>query len=148
VSKIAVIALLFCGTILSAQTKPSDTVGSIDFFGYQGLDVAAVRAALPVRIGSTINEQTKPAIETAVAKVTGTKPTDVTMVCCDPKGRSMIFIGLRGKTFKPFALNPAPTGAERLPSEIVDLSSRAGDAIEAAVTRGEAGEDYSQGYMR
>jgi hypothetical protein len=139
-------ALMFWGTILCAQTKPSDTIGAIDFFGYQGLDLASVRAALPVHVGSTLTEQTRPAIETAVAKTTGTKPTDVAQVCCDPKGRSMIFIGLRGETFQPFALNPAPTGTERLPAEIVKLSDRADNAREAAITKGHAGEDYSQGY--
>ncbi len=145
-AKIAVITLLFWGTILSAQTKPSDTIGAIDFYGYQGLNVARVRAALPVRVGSKLTDRTKPIIETAVAKVTGAKPTDVAVVCCNPKGRSLIYIGLRGKTFKPFALNPAPTGTQRLPPEIVELSSRTDDALEAAIVKGEAEEDDSQGY--
>jgi hypothetical protein len=43
-------------------------------------------------------------------------------------------------------LNPAPTGAEHLPPEIVDLSSRADDALYAAVIKGDAAEDDSQGY--
>jgi hypothetical protein len=85
-------ALLFWGTILVAQTKPSDVIGSIDFYGYQGLNVARLRAALPVQVGSTLTKQTKPMIEKAVAKVTGEQPTDVAQVCCDPKGRSLIYI--------------------------------------------------------
>src|ERR1035437_10205332 len=98
-------ALLFWGAILSAQMKPSDTIGAVDFYGYQGLDLDWLRAALPVHAGSALTEQTRPIIETAVAKVTGQKPTDVSEVCCDPKGRSLIFIGLRGETFASFALN-------------------------------------------
>ena len=145
-AKIAVMALLFWGTILTAQSKPSDTIGAIDFYGYQGLDIESVRATLPVHVGSRLTGQTRPAIEAAVAKVTGQKPTDVSEVCCDPKGRSMIYIGLRGETFKPFALNPAPTGMEHLPPEIVKLSSRADDAWISAVHEGDAGEDESQGY--
>jgi hypothetical protein len=146
VAKIAVVALLFCGTILCAQTQPSDIIGAIDFYGYQGLDVARVRAALPVQAGSPITQQTRSMIETAVAEVTGKKPTDVSMVCCDRKGRSLIYMGLHGETNKGFALNPVPTGTERLPPEAVKLWSRIGDALEAAVKKGNAEEDDSQGY--
>jgi hypothetical protein len=146
VSKIVVIALLFSGAILNAQRKPSDTIGAIDFYGYQGLDVDRAREALPVHPGSTLTEQTRSTIEAAIAKATGDTPTDVAQVCCDQKGKSLIYIGLRGVTFKRFDLNPAPTGSEHLPPEIVDLSSRADDALYAAVTKGEAGEDNSQGY--
>jgi hypothetical protein len=146
VAKIAWMVLLLWGTILSAQTKPSDMIGAIDFYGYQGLNVASVRAALPVHVGSALNTQTKPAIEASIAKATGKKPTEVAQICCDPKGRLLIYIGLHGETFKPFALNRAPTGTEHLPPEIVELSSHADDALDAAILKGENGEDDSQGF--
>jgi len=38
-------------------------------------------------------------------------------------GRTLIYVGLPGETYKPFVLNPAPTGSERLPVEIVSLES-------------------------
>ena len=146
--KIAMGSVWLWATLLGAQTRPSDTIGAIDFYGYQGLDVAAVRAALPVQVGSPLTQQTRGMIETAVVGVTGKKPTEVAVVCCDQKGRSLICIGLRGETFKQVALNAMPTGTERLSPGIVELASRIDDALEAAVMKGggAAGEDDSQGY--
>ena len=37
---------------LAAGARPN-TLGTIDFFGYKGLDVTAVRSALPFREGDT-----------------------------------------------------------------------------------------------
>jgi hypothetical protein len=50
----AIGALLLCGVPARAQTKPSDTIGVIDFFGYQGLDLAKLRTALPVHVGDPV----------------------------------------------------------------------------------------------
>jgi hypothetical protein len=141
-------ALLLCGVLGRGQANPGETIGAIDFFGYQGLDVAKVRAALPVHEGDQLGQQTKGMIEEAVARVIGKKPTQVATVCCDQKGRSLIYIGLPGGTYKPFLLNPVPTSSERLPVEIVSLEERAGQALAAAVQKGggAAEEDDSQGY--
>jgi hypothetical protein len=137
-----------CGTTARCQTKPNDTIGAIELFGYQGLDVAKVRAALPAKEGDQLGPQSKQLIKDAVERVIGKKPTDVAVVCCDQKGRSLIYIGLPGETYKPFLLNVAPTGSERLPAEIVSLEDRAEKAIAAAVMRGGGAtqEDDSLGY--
>jgi hypothetical protein len=140
--------LLVCGVFAHGQASPGETIGVIDFFGYQGLDVAKVRAALPVHVGDPLTRQTKGLIEDAVERVIGKRPTEVAEVCCDGKGRSLIYIGLPGGTYRPFVFNPAPTGRDRLPAEIVSLAQRAGEARAAAVKKGggAAEEDDSQGY--
>jgi hypothetical protein len=140
--------LLLYGMLVRGQANPGATIGAIDFFGYKGLDVAKVRAAMPVREGDQLGKQTKGLIEEAIAKVIGKKPTEVATVCCDQKGRSLIYIGLPGATYKPFHLNPAPTGSERLPEEILKLEDRAGEALAAAVKKGGGAseEDDSLGY--
>jgi hypothetical protein len=144
----AIGAPLLWGVLVLGEAAPSDTIGVIDFFGYQGLDVAKVRAALPVRAGDPFTQQTKGLIEDAVARVVGKKPTDVARVCCDGTGRSLIYIGLPGGTYKPFVLDPAPAGPERLPAEILSLQRRAEEARATAVQKGgnAAQEDDSQGY--
>jgi hypothetical protein len=136
------------GVVALGEAAPSDTIGVIDFFGYQGLDVAKVRAALPVREGDPFTRHTKGLIEDAVERVIGKKPTDVARVCCDGKGRLLIYIGLPGGTYKPFVLDPAPAGRERLPAEILSLEQRAEEARAATVRKGgdAAQEDDSQGY--
>ena len=92
--RMAIGALLLCGVLARGQAKSGDTIGVIDFFGYQGLDVAKVRAALPVHEGDQLDKQTKRLIEDAVERAVGKKPTQVHAVCCDRNGRSLIYIGL------------------------------------------------------
>jgi hypothetical protein len=144
--KIAMAVLLLLGMAGRQPAKPSDTIADIDFFGYAGLDVAKVRASLPVHSGDVLTEQTKSDIKEAVAGVLGKEPTDVAVICCDAKGMSLVYIGLPGGYYKPFALNPVPSGADRLPKQIVKLNDRLWDAMEAAVKEGAAEEDDSQGY--
>ena len=84
-----------------AETNPHDAIGAINFYGYQGLDLAKVRAALPVRVGDPITNQTKKMIEAAIADAIGSKPTQVATVCCDATGRTLVYIGLQGGTYQP-----------------------------------------------
>jgi hypothetical protein len=69
-------------------------------------------------------------------------------VCCDETGRTLLFIGLPGASYKPFVYNPEPRVADRLPPEIVDLAGSLDTAIFAAVGKGgdAATEDDSNGY--
>jgi hypothetical protein len=145
-TKLAIAAVLLWTMSLGAAPKTIGVIGPIDFFGYQGLDVVKVRAALPVHVGDKFTEETQGQIEAAVAGVIGKKPTDVGQVCCDEKGRWLIYIGLPGGSYKPFALNPAPTGSACLPAETVELEGRTSKALMAAVEKGTAQEDDSQGY--
>jgi len=125
-------------------------LGSIEFFGYAGLDLGPVRSALPIHVGDSFLTADWPArkaeIERAVAKTVGHGPTDTALVCCNPDGHSYLFIGLEGKSSKPFTYNPRPTGSIRLPQEAIDLYDQAMAALGEAIARGENGEDDSQGY--
>ena len=126
----------------------AEPVGGIEFFGCQGMDVAAIRQALAVRSGDAYTAETKDLVSRAVLKATGKPPTDIAAVCCDAEGRRLLFIGLAGATSKPLKLNPVPSGASRLPEPFVSLYQRVDRAIEAAVRKGghSAEEDDSQGY--
>ena len=123
--KTSILALLLTGLLIGAAPNPHDTIGAIDFFGYQGLDVAKVRTALPVHAGDQITATTTAQIEDAVAAVIGKKPTQVARICCDQDGHLLLYIGLPGATYKPFVFNPVPTGNDQLPEEIVTLRSNA-----------------------
>lgn len=144
--KLAMAGLLLWGIAGSSSAKPSDKIAAIDFFGYAGLDMAKVRASLPVHVGDELTGLTKNLIQRAVMGALGKEPTDVAVICCDAKGMSLIYVGLPGGSYKPFALNPVPSGADRLPEQIVKLNDRLWDAMEAAVKKGAAEEDDSQGY--
>jgi hypothetical protein len=112
------------------------------------MNLAAVRAALPVHAGSSLTGQTRDQIEMAVVHAIGRKPTDVSEVCCDTLGKTTIYIGLPGRSYRPFAYNLAPAGKDRLPQDIIDLDKRTTNAVVAAIRAGSGSvtEDDSQGY--
>lgn len=62
-------------------------VGSIDYFGYAGLDLAKVEARLPVHAGQEVSfdtfDQTRAAIQASVYQAMGLPATNVAAVCCD-----------------------------------------------------------------
>lgn len=124
-------------------------MGDIEFFGYQGFDVAKIRAALTVREGGEYaRETTERLVREAVAAAIGQRPTDVSAICCDDNGNRLLFIGLPGSNFKSFAYHPEPGGRDRLPRATMKLYSKLDRAIELAVRRGgnAAEEDDSNGY--
>ncbi|HET6841433.1 MAG TPA: HEAT repeat domain-containing protein [Candidatus Angelobacter sp.] len=130
--------------------QPKVRIGEIYFFGYQadGLDVAKIRAALPVHAGQELKpgENFRPGITRAVMDLTGHPPTDIAMICCNEKGARWLYIGLAGKSYKPLVFNPVPQGTARLPDAAIKLEREFEDALENAVKRGDSGEDDSQGY--
>ena len=139
--------VVFAACVVSAQEQPR-RIGSIDFFGYAGLNLTQVKAALPVQVGDQFpgSSETKEGIRKAVTSVIGGPPTDIAPVCCDAQGNFMIYIGLPGESIKPPKYNRLPTGKTRLPQQIIDLYQQTMDASGAAVLRGVISEDRSQGY--
>ena len=143
-------ALLF--TVFAAITvlaqEPARRVGAIDFYGYAGLNLDQIRAALPLHVGDQFPGplESKEEITKAVTSVTGHPPADVASVCCDAQGNFTIYVGLPGASMKETKYNPIPNGKASFPAEIVDLYKQAMDASSAAVLRGNAPEDRSQGY--
>jgi hypothetical protein len=139
--QVACVVLLGAG-ILAAR----DQIGSIDFYGYKGIDVEAVRRTLPFRTGDAYTTQIKPEARETVQRVIGRPPTDVEAICCDQNGDRLIFIGLPGESSKPFSYSAVPTGPVRLPPELLDLQKQIEAAQHAAVSAGRSEEDHSEGY--
>jgi hypothetical protein len=143
--------LLLIAFLLAAVAVGQETqrrVGEIEFYGYAGLDLDKIRAALPLREGDIYPGPAEAVggLEEAFRRVIGRTPTDVAPVCCDARGNYMIYVGLPGNSFRRVPYNPAPTGRLRLPTRIVNLYEQAMEASSAAVLKGVAGEDDSKGY--
>src|SRR6266481_2954862 len=139
--------LLAAGLYSAAAYSQTARLGEIEFFGYSGLDIAALRKALPVHEGDQVSQSQKTVngVRAAVKLVTGLEPTDVASVCCDNKGQSMLYIGL-GKSSGSFAYNPAPKSTSSFPESVTKLYDQAEKATMRAVFKGNAGEDDSKGY--
>jgi hypothetical protein len=138
-------------TVMSAiDRKP---LGEIDFFGYSGFDLAAIRSALPFHEGDLFppakaksSDDLKRQVSETVEQVIGRPPTDVSFVCCDSKQNWMAYIGLPGEAYKPLAFNPVPAQDVRLPRVALALREEMNKAWANAVMKGHATEDDSEGY--
>lgn len=116
--------------------------------------LAQLRQALPVKEGDEFRfdsgEATFAQIKQGVRQTTGRDATDVNFVCCNDRGAAMIFIGLPGRTYRPFKYNPIlssrdPSDKPQLPDEIVALVEKAADLAHEASEK-EPREDRSEGY--
>lgn len=127
-------------------------MGEIDFSGYKGLDLAAVRAALPFHEGDGFppgrvkSDELKRQVGVAIKAVIGREPTDVAFVCCYAKQNYMVYIGLPGESYQALASNPAPAGDVRFRKDAVKLRDALEEAWTRAVMSGHATEDDSEGY--
>jgi len=145
---LACVLLIFVLFSVTTGQDESRLIGSIDFYGYAGLNLDRVRHALPVHVGDkypgplAIVEE----VNKAIVSVVGRAPTDVAPVCCDSDGNYTIYVGLPGASIKPTQRNRPPSGKTKFPPEIVELYEATMDASTAAVLKGNAREDSSKGY--
>lgn len=142
--------ILLSASAVSSQNKHT-RVGEIEFYGYAGLDLNKIRAALPLREGDEFSDSegsfsnTIDRISEAIERVIGKSPTDISVTCCDVQGNQMIYIGLPGNSMKLVPYNPQPIGSVRLPAEAMTLYQEIMEASFKASGDG-AKEDASKGY--
>lgn len=138
--------------VLALEQENQRRIGEIDFYGYAGIDLESVRAALPMHEGDAFSESDSAffdaiaGIRAVITKVVGKAPTDVALVCCDAQGKQMIYIGLPGKSIKSVPYNPQPKGTVRFPARVINLYQQTMEAWSKAVRSGSGKEDSSRGY--
>jgi hypothetical protein len=141
-----VLMVILLASSATGQDKPK-LIGEIEFFGYSGIDLNKVRAALPFQekdrfLVETFAEKEEQTRE-AVKQVIGHAPTDIAPVCCDGQGDWIIFIGLSGETIRD---NRPPGATTRLPENILNLYERFIRVNMEGVQKGDFTEDHSKGY--
>jgi hypothetical protein len=145
-------ALLTTLAVPSLTAADKRVLSEIEFFGYKGLDLSAIRAALPFREGDAFPPpkvkwpDLKRQVAERVRQVIGRDPTDVVFSCCDDGKNFGAYIGLPGASYQPLEFNSAPTGAVRLPKAAVSLGEKVEKTLESAVMSGHGTEDDSNGY--
>jgi hypothetical protein len=148
--RLALLIVLSLAPITLGQDN-HNRIGEIDFYGYAGLDLDQIRAALPLREGDNLPSADDAffdvitRIRESVKGVIGKAAMDVAPVCCDAQGHMMIYIGLPGNSMRNVPYNAAPKGRLRLPSKALKLYEQSMAANSAAVRNG-ASEDDSKGY--
>jgi hypothetical protein len=138
------------GDVGHAQGPAAFQVGSIDFFGGQGRDTAALLAKLPVKVGQALKEEQMEALQSAISVTVqaamGKPSTDVAVMCCDEPGELQLYVGLQGSSYRAPRYAAAPTGVATLPDDGVGLYRKYMEAFAHAVQSGNSQEDDSKGY--
>jgi len=142
VRRAPLIALLLAAAALAQPEQLK--IGAIDFYGYAGLDLDAIRARLTLHIGEMVSKDQMPALIDRIKQ--STKATAVETVCCGAQGGLLVYIALPGQSARDVPYNAAPKGTARLPEAATKLYQQFTDALMQAVTKGNAAEDDSHGY--
>jgi hypothetical protein len=124
-------------------------IGEINYYGYGGIDLEPIRAQLPLRTGDKLTFATfnRDATEGTIARLTGHRPTDVAIVCCDQSKHLFVYIGVGGSSSRPMPVGVLPSGSDHLDPTAAQLYDQEMAALLKAVSAGNAGEDDSNGYM-
>jgi hypothetical protein len=146
--------LVLAQPALRSQASGDDNkpiqIGSIDYFGYAGLDLKQVEAQLPLHVGDSVSfnslDRKEDAIKRVVQQLTGKPATDIAAVCCDGAHHLMIYIGLGGSSSRALRVNPPPHGQDHLDDAALKFYERLMDATNSAIRRGASSEDDSNGY--
>ncbi len=150
--RLALLLILLSLAGVGFSQNPQKRIGEIDFYGYAGLNLDRIRAALPIREGDEYPGshaaffRVLDGVREAVKQTVGKPPTDVAPVCCDAQDNGMIYVGLSGHSMKPQPYNPVPTDMIGLPARIVTLYHDAMEESARAVRAGTVSEDDSRGY--
>ena len=136
--------LLLLVIVLAHAASARDRIAYIEFYGYQGLDLVAIRKALPVHEGDALTSGSRGRIKDAIQRVTGRKP-DIGLTCCVGDGDSFLTVGLRGGS-PPRGIRPAPKEKVTMSPDVVALSDAMDNAEAAAMQKGASMEDGAPGY--
>jgi hypothetical protein len=126
-------------------------IGIIDFYGLRQLSQTQARAALAVKEGDTvlIAADARPAFmlesEHRLSILPGVLTAHLNLVCCDA-GSWIIYVGIEEKGSPITHFREAPRGRVRLAADVVQTGKEFSRAYMAAVQRGAATEDDSQGH--
>ena len=86
---------LLLALLLAVPALASDPIGDIEYFGYKGLPIAHVRAAMPVHEGATYSSRTKDEVRRViwVASIKRGEQTREPRSACSTKGRLQCYGG-------------------------------------------------------
>ena len=133
---------------LVAAQPASERIGIIDFYGYGPLDPARLRAALPFKEGDAVpSKEAKQAAEEALVKLTARAAAQGSKKCAAWKtGARPSSSGSPNRMLRRCAITPNRRSDIKLPKEAHRLFVQLEKDTLAAVKKGDAGEDDSEGY--
>ncbi|HET9981941.1 MAG TPA: HEAT repeat domain-containing protein [Longimicrobiales bacterium] len=138
----ALLAVLLAAPALG-QEPGLDTipVASVDLYGLRTVPDSAVRRAVGITPGAPIPDSAARAAAIArVEALPGVSRARLEPVCCTAAGGLMLYVGVEETGAPTLRSAPAPSGAVRLPPEVL----AAGDAFERAFAEAIAHRDFAE----
>jgi len=104
--------------LLTPLVADDKHIGTIDFYGYSGLDLKQLRAALPFHEGDALASKAQfEAAKVPYARMIGRSRVEFAPICCLEDGRYSLFVGIEEPDAPKIPINPRPLSDARLPSE-------------------------------
>jgi len=123
-------------------------IGTIDFYGLHRLTVDQLRSALAFKVGDSIargDHAFFAASEQHLMTVPDVSRAHIDVICCTD-GLPAVFVGIEEKNGSVMHFRPAPTGAIRLPPDVVQTGAEFDQVLMKVVLSGHAHEDDSEGH--
>lgn len=139
------LTLVFGCTTLFAQFPP---IGTIDFYGLRTISESQVRAQLQIKEGDAAPKSKAEVkeIEKRIASLPNLVEAQISPVCCDNNGKTMLYVGVREKGTPALKFRSAPQGTIRLTDEIIKIGKDFSEAHQNAILKGDAAEDRAAGH--
>jgi hypothetical protein len=120
-------------------------VGIIDLYGLHKTTPQQVREALGISVGDSITAMALLEVPARLAALPNVSSAAIDPVCCE-EGKTMLYVGVVEEGAPTLELRTPPTGASRLPADVIEAGNAFSDAHMRAIMRGRAGEDISEGH--
>lgn len=148
--RLLILVAILIATAPALSQEESFPIGAIEFYGHAGVDADRLRSALLLRVGDQVVSGTKQKIVAditrAIKQKIGRDVADVAPVCCDERGRLLVYVGLRDESAPQTVYNAEPRGSARLSPTAITVHRDAEEALSEAMRKGVSGEDDSRGY--
>jgi hypothetical protein len=120
-------------------------IGIIDFYGLRSVREEQVRRLLGVAEGDSFPKSTAAIEQRFVFGVPGVVRATISGTCCEA-GKSIMFVGIEETAAPAARFRPEPDGSIYLPEDVLRTGAALDAARDAAVLRGESGEDQTSGH--
>lgn len=143
-----ILFLLLSLIFVVSAAAPPPVIGSIDYYGLRSVSEKQIADALLIKPGDAPPKSREDAagILKRLRVIPGVIDADIDIPCCDEKGKSILYVGIREKGSHALKFREAPKGEIRLPAKIFELNRAFYEALEKAVMKGEMAEDESAGH--
>lgn len=138
----ALLAILSAAPLLGQELR-LDTipVATVDLYGLRTVADSAVRRALGITLGAPVPDSAGRAAAVArIEALPGVRQARLAPVCCTEAGGLMLYVGVEETGAPVLRSAPAPSGAVRLPPEVL----AAGKAFERAFAEAVAHRDFAE----